>query len=85
MVLSCLDTTDSVPHLVDRRDRGFHVYRQLCLFLFKIARRCVRPKSLPQESDLPGILNVVVADAKALSVADFIARSKLDQRLDAAC
>ena len=74
-----------MPHLVDRRDRGFHVYRQLCLFLFKIGRRCIRPKSLPQESDLSGILNVVMADAKALSVTDFIVRSKLDQRLDVAC
>ena len=74
-----------MPHLVDRRDRGFHVYRQLCLFHFKIGRRCIRSKSLPQESDLSGILNVVMADAKALSATDFIVPSKLDQRLDVAC
>ena len=80
-----LYTTSFVPYLVARRDRGFHIYRQLCLFLFKIGRRCIKPKSLPQESNLSGNLNIVVSDTTALSVSDFIARSKLDQRLDVAC
>ena len=83
--MSRLDTTSFVPHLVERRDHGFHVYRQLCQFLFKLGRRCIKPKSLPQEGDLSGILNIAVSDAKALSVTDFIARSKLDQRLNVAC
>ena len=85
MSLSHLDTTSFVPHLTERRDRGFHIYRQLCLYLFKLGRRCIKPKSLPQESDLAGILNVSSSDARALVVTDFIARSKLGQRLDVAC
>ena len=83
--MSRLDTTSFVPHLVERRDHGFHVYRPLCQFLFKLGRRCIKPKSLTQESDLSRILNIAVSDAKALSVTDFIARSKLDQRLNVAC
>ena len=85
MVLSCLDTTSFVPHLVERRDRGFHIYRQLCLYLFKLGRRCIKPKSLPQESDIAGILSVSSFDARAPAITDFIARSKLGQRLDVAC
>ena len=74
-----------MPHLVDRRDHGFHIYRQLCLYLFKLGRRCIKAKSLPQETDLAGILSVSVSDDRALAVPDFIARSKLDQRLNTAC
>ena len=74
-----------MPHLVERRDHGFHIYRQLCQFLLKLGRRCIKPKSLPPESDLSGILNIVVSDARALTVTDFIARSKLEQRLNVAC
>ena len=85
MVLSCLDTTSFVPHLVERRDRGFHVYRQISLYLFKLGRRCIKPKSLPQESGLAGILSVSSSDARALAITAFIARSKLGQRLDVAC
>ena len=83
--LPCLDTTSFVPHLVERRDHGFHIYRQLCQYLFKLGRRCIKAKSLPQETDLSGILGVSVSDARALAVPDFIARSKLDQRLNTAC
>ena len=81
----CLDTTSFVPHLVERRDHGFHIYRQLCQYLFKLGRRCIKSKSLPLETDLTGILNVSVSDAKALPVTDFIVRSKLEQRLNTAC
>ena len=80
-----LDTTSFIPHLVERRDHGFHIYRQLCQYLFKLGRRCIKAKSLPQETDLSGILGVSVSDARALSVPDFITRSKLDQRLNTAC
>ena len=83
--LLCLDTTSFVPHLVDRRDHGFHIYRQLCQNLFKLGRRCIKSKSLPQETDISGILSISVSDARALAVPDFIARSKLDQRLNTAC
>ena len=79
-----LDTTSFVPNLVERRDHGFHIYRQLCLYLFKLGRRCIKPKSLPQESDLSGILSVSSSDARALVIPDFLARSKLDQRLSVA-
>ena len=80
-----LDTTSFVPTLVERRDHGFHIYRQLCLYLFKLGRRCIKPKSLPQESDLFGILSVFSSDARALAIPDSLARSKLDQRLNVAC
>ena len=80
-----LDTTSFIPHLVERRDHGFHIYRQLCHYLFKLGRRCIKAKRLPQETDLSGILGVSVSDARALSVPDFITRSKLDQRLNTAC
>ena len=74
-----------MPHLTERRDHGFHIYRQLCQYLFKLGRRCIKPKSLPQETDLSGILGIAMSDAKALAIPDFIARSKLDQRLKVAC
>ena len=83
--VSCLDTTSFVPHLVERRNHGFHIYRQLCQFLLKLGRRCMRPKSLPQEKDLFGILSISVSDTRALTVTDFIVRSKLEQRLNVAC
>ena len=74
-----------MPHLVERRDHGFHIYRQLCQFLLKLGRRCMRPKSLPQENDLSAILSIAVSDTRALSITDFIVRSKLEQRLNVAC
>ena len=80
-----LDTTSFIPHLVERQDHGFHIYHQLCQYLFKLGRRCIKAKSLPQETDLSGILGVSVSDARSLSVPDFITRSKLDQRLNTAC
>ena len=45
----------------------------------------MRPKNLPQENDLSGILNISVSDTRALTVTDFIVRSKLEQRLNTAC
>ena len=70
---------------MERRDHGFHIYRQLCQFLLKLGRRCMRPKSLPQENDLSAILGIAVSDTRALSITDFIVRSKLEQRLNVAC
>ena len=50
-----------------------------------MGRRCIRAESLPAESDHQAILNLSIPDAKALSVNDFIARSKLGAKLDLAC
>ena len=55
------------------------------MYLFKLGRRCIKPKSLQQEPDLSGILSVSASDARALAIPDFLARSKLDQRLNVAC
>ena len=45
----------------------------------------MRPKGLPKENDLTGILSISVSDSRALSITDFIVRSKLEQRLNVAC
>ena len=45
----------------------------------------MRPRSLPQENDLSGILSISVSDTRALTITDFIVRSKLEQRLNVAC
>ena len=68
-----------------RRGRGFHVYKDLCQFLFKLARRCIRSGSLPADNDNQGILQFSFLDAKALVVDAFITRSKLAARLDVGC
>ena len=75
----------SASRFAERQDYGFHIYRQMCQYLFKLGTRCIKPKSLARETDLSGILNVAMSVAKALAVPDFIARSKLDQRLNVAC
>ena len=74
-----------VVNLKQRRDRGFHVFRELCQFLFKLGRRCIRSPNLPSESDYRKILNLSIPDVKALSTADFLSRSKLDDRIGPAC
>ena len=80
-----LDTSSFILNLKSRRDRGFHVHKELCQYLQKLARRCVRSSSLPSESDYHDILRISIPDAKALSVDDFVSRSKLTPRLDACC
>ena len=45
----------------------------------------MRPKSLPQENDLSAILGIAVSDTRAVSIADYIVRSKLEQRQNVAC
>ena len=72
-------------NLKSRPDRGFHVYKEFCQFLLKLGRRCVRANSLPAENDYHGILSLSFPDAKALSVEDFITRSKLGTRLNTCC
>ena len=80
-----LDTSSFVLNLKTRRDRGFHVHKELCQYLQKLARRCVRPSSLPSESDYHDILRISIPDSRALSVDDFVSRSKLTPRLDVCC
>ena len=68
-----------------RRDRGFHVHKELCQYLHKLARRGIRPTCLPTEADYHDILRISIPDAKALSVGNFISRLKLGPRLDNCC
>ena len=79
------DTNSFTLNLKSRRDRGFHVYKELCQYLFKLARRCIRPSSLPADNDNNGILQFSFPEAKALVVDDFITRSKRGSRLDIGC
>ena len=78
-------TTSFTLNLKQRRDCGFHVYRELCQYIFKLGRRCIRADNLPAESDHQAILNLSIPDAKALSLNGFITRSKLDAKLNIAC
>ena len=79
------DTSSFTLNLKSRRDRGFHVYKELCQFLFKLARRCIQPGSLPAEHYNPGILKCSFPEATALIVGDFITRSELGARLEVGC
>ena len=83
--MSFPDVHSFTLNLKSRRDRGFHIYKELCQFLFKLARRCVHPSSLPDDNDFEEMLKFSIPDAKALVVDDFIARSKLGARLDVGC
>ena len=78
-------TSSFTLNLKQRRDRGFHVFRELIQFLFKLGRRCIRPANLPIESDMLSILSLSIPDVKALSISDFLARSNLETRLEATC
>ena len=71
------DTSSFVLKLSQRLGREFHAYRELCTYLFKIFRLCIKPNSPPEETDLPGIHNLVTVEAQALPVTDFVARFKL--------
>ena len=81
-----LDYTSSFTlNLKQRRDRGFHVFRELIQFIFKLGRRCIRPANLPIENNMLNILCLSIPDVKALSISDFLSRSKLETRLETAC
>ena len=77
-------TSSFTLNLKQRRDRGFHVFRELIQFLFKLGRRCIRPANSPIESDMLSILCLPIPDVKALSISDFRSRSKLETRLETA-
>ena len=47
--------------------------------------RCIRPNCLPAENDFQSILKLYFANARALTVDDFINRSKLGTRLAVGC
>ena len=79
-------TMSFTQNLKQRRDRGFHVFREFCQYLFKLGRRrCFRPDHLPAESDHQAILSLSIPDVKALSVSDCLSRSKLDTKLNITC
>ena len=80
-----LDSSSFILNLKTRRDRGFHVHKELCQYLYKLAQRCIRPSCLPSEADYHDILRISIPDAKALTVTDFISRLKLGPRLEACC
>ena len=61
------------------------MFIELCQFLLKLGRRCVRANSLPAESNCQGVLNLSFSDAKPLPVEYFIVRSKLGAKLDVCC
>ena len=83
LIVLSLDTGSFIVNLKSRRDRGFHVFKELCQFLPKLGR--VRANSFPAENDYHGIMSLSFSDAEALSVEDFITRSKLGTRLNTCC
>ena len=70
------DTTNISLSLSGRRDRALYSFRQLCLYLRKLAKRVVMPPALPGEDELAGILDLDVATAPALSVTVFLNQLK---------
>ena len=76
-----LDTTSFSLSLGGRSDRGFHSFRQLCLYLRKLAKRVVIPNArFPAK-----ILDLDINVAPALSVTMFLNRIKFGGKLDHAC
>ena len=76
------DTTNFSLSLRGRRNRAFYSFRQLCLYLRKLAKRVVMTSALPGEDELAGILDLGVAIATALSVTVFLNRLKVGTTLD---
>ena len=85
LLLVCLNANSFSLSLSQRRDRSFYTYRQLCNFLYKLARRCSSPRDLPSEKDWHDIPNLDLSTTTALSVPNFLTRAKFDSKLDAAC
>ena len=84
---TCLDVNSFTISLGlgGRRDRSFYYYRELCRYLFAIAKRCVNAKNLPSEADFTRILDLPIAEAKALNVTEFLSRMKFVAKFDHAC
>ena len=83
--LWCLDASRFTISLRGRKDRNFYLYRQLCQYLFKLARRCSNPSELPDDQDCAAILNLDIKAVTALTVSEFISRIKLGSRVLVAC
>ena len=83
---SCvLDVNSFTISLSGRRDRSFYYYREVSQFLMALGRRCVNPKNLPPDSDLTKILDLSIADAKALNITEFLERLKFGSKFNHAC
>ena len=59
--------------------------RELCQFLMALGRRSVNPESFPAEGSCTKILDVSIADTKALKVTEFLSRMKFGPKFDHAC
>ena len=79
------DTANFSLSLSGRRDRAFYSFRQLCLYLRKLAKRVVLPTALPAEEDIASILDLDTTTAPALKVTVFLNRTKFGVKLDQAC
>ena len=83
--LWCLDANSFTISLSGRKDRNCYLYRQLCQYLFRLARRCSNPSDLPDDQNWPAILNLDIKTVTALTVSEFISRIKLGPRLRISC
>ena len=50
-----------------------------------LGRRCVNPKNLPTEGSFTKILDVSIADAKALNITEFLEQMKFGAKFNLAC
>ena len=82
---TCLEVNSFTIKLGGRRDRSFNYYRELCKYLFAIAKRCVNAKNLPSEAEFTKILDLPIAEAKALNITEFLSRMKFGAKFDHAC
>ena len=64
---------------------AFYLYRELCQYLLRLARRCVNSKSLPTEVDFTCTLDFSIAGDKALTLTEFLSRKKFGPSFDQAC
>ena len=53
--------------------------------MFAIAKRCVNAKNLPPEAEFTKILDLPIAEAKALKITEFLSRMKIGAKFDHAC
>ena len=82
---TCLDVNSFTISLGGRRDRSFYYYKELCKYLFAIAKRCVNAKNLPSKAEFTKILDLPIAEAKALNITEFLSRMKFGAKFDHAC
>ena len=80
-----LDVNSFTISLGEGRDRSFYYDRELCQILMALGRRCVNPKNLPAEGSFTKILDISIADAKALNITEFLSRTKFGLKFYHAC